>query len=409
MIGVGLLGHGIVGGGVAEILQSERDRIELSCGRRVDIARILDVRSFSDSQYAQLFTSDADSFFETPGMSVVAECMGGVGHSYAYVKQALKRRMHVVSSNKELVALHGEELMELANANGVGFYFEASSGGGIPIISALRNSMLADTIERIHGILNGTTNYMLTRMSDGGVDYDEALREARSHGYAERDPSADVLGLDARRKLNILASVAFGAALNDTLIPTTGITGVTREAMAYAHHLGRSIKWVASALNMGDSWTGRVAPVMLPASHTLAAVNDVNNAILIHGDRVGDLVFSGRGAGRYPTASAVCADIIEAAKHIDAPHPTPKRPRLAFVPMDISTRYFIRVRSGDAAVKEKAEALFADALIVTLDNTAYANEFALVTPEIKQNALEERLEALTLGANVDEPILYQGA
>ena len=311
MAKVGILGHGVVGSGVAQILLENADVLEARAGEKIELARVCDLREF-DVSYKALFTKDAAEVYSDPEIGIVVECMGGKGAAYRFVKAALENGKHVVTSNKELIADCGTELEAIAAEKGVFLRYEASCGGGIPVIKPIREDLGANRLTRVVGILNGTTNYILTRMRQGGVSFAEALSEAQQKGYAEADPSADVLGWDARRKICILAHVAFGTPLDDSSIKTEGIDKLTREDMLYARALGRAVKLLGMAeLVDGKGWRASVAPAMVAEAHPLASVSDVFNAVMVHGDRVDDVMFYGRGAGTAPTASAVCGDVLD--------------------------------------------------------------------------------------------------
>jgi homoserine dehydrogenase len=317
MINIGILGYGIVGSGVAEVCEMNQEAIMSRTGNGINIKKILDLREFPNDPFADRITHDAADIMNDPSISVVVETIGGAKIAYELTKQALAAGKHVVTSNKELVATHGPELMALAAANKVNYLFEASVGGGIPIIRPLHKCLAANVIEEITGILNGTTNYILTRMDKGGVDFDTALREAQARGYAEQNPTADVEGIDACRKIAILASIATGEFIDSRKIYTEGITDVTTEDMAYAHALDCKIKLLGTYRRTdGIRADLIVAPTLLPTSHPVAVADDVFNAIMVKGNALGDAMFYGRGAGRLPTASAVVADVIECVMHI---------------------------------------------------------------------------------------------
>ena len=288
MANVGIIGHGVVGSGVADILWNSREVLARRAGETIELQRVCDLRDFPAAPYADRMTKDAEQIYAADDIDIVVECMGGKGAAYRFVKAALERGKHVVTSNKELIADCGEELERIARETGVCLRYEASCGGGIPVIKPIEEDLAANRITRVAGILNGTTNYILTRMREGGVSFDAALKEAQQKGYAEADPSADVLGWDARRKICILAHVAFGTPLADSAIRTEGIDRLTREDMLYARELGRSVKLLAEAERTGFGWRACVTPAMLPDSHPLACVSDVFNAVLVLRPRRGD-------------------------------------------------------------------------------------------------------------------------
>lgn len=407
MARVGIIGHGVVGSGVAKILWEKAELLEKRTGEKVELARVCDLRDF-DVPYAHLMTKDAQEVFAGADIDIVVECMGGKGAAYRFVKAALENGKHVVTSNKELIADCGTELETIARQKGVRLCYEASCGGGIPVIKPLSEDLAANRLTRVAGILNGTTNYILTRMREGGVSFETALSEAQSNGYAEADPSADVLGWDARRKICILAHVAFGTPLCDAAIATEGIDKLTREDMLYARELGRSVKLLAEADLTKEGWRASVAPAMLPDGHPLASVNDVFNAVLVHGDSVDDVMFYGRGAGTAPTASAVCGDVLDIVRCPSKPGEQEDRTNLAALPSFSRTLHlFLRVRTAlTPEARAKVEAAFPGARLVQLDGEAFADEFALVSAQGQEDALLSAAAALSEALPCGAPIRY---
>jgi len=319
MVNVAILGFGTVGSGVAEVLTTNGGLIDHRVDDLVRLKYILDVRDFPDSPYKDLFVKDFSVIENDPELDIVVETIGGAKIALDFTTRALKAGKSVVTSNKELVATHGYELLQLARSRGASYLFEASVGGGIPIIRPLSQCLAANEILEIYGILNGTTNYILTRMIRAGLSFDAALKEAQEKGYAERDPSADVEGHDACRKICILAAIAFGRHVYPDQVPTQGITGVTLADVDYAGEAGKRIKLLGRAVRMDDGKVcAYVAPHLIDDSHPLAGVEDVFNGISVRGDAIGDVMFYGRGAGKLPTASAVVGDVIDAAKHLHA-------------------------------------------------------------------------------------------
>lgn len=316
MINIAVMGHGTVGSGVVEVFYKNREKIQNKVGKQMDIKYILDLREFPDSPYADKFTKDFNLIAEDPDIEIVAEVMGGLEPAFTYVKTCLSKGKSVVTSNKELVAARGAELLEIARQNGVNFYFEASVGGGIPVIRPLYACMGTDEIHEIAGILNGTTNFILTKMIREQMSFDDALKIAQDLGYAERNPSADVDGHDACRKICILAALASGHHVYPEFVHTEGIRSITPEDVAYAENWGGVIKLIGRAkmLPGSDDIHAMVSPAFVPGSSQLASIDDVFNGILVRADATGDVVFYGRGAGKLPTASAVIADIVTAAK-----------------------------------------------------------------------------------------------
>ncbi len=317
MIKVAILGYGVVGSGVYEIIRKNAKSIKRKAGQEIDIKYILDIRDFEDHEESHLFTKDFNDILNDDEVSVVIEVMGGTNPAYDFSKAALLAGKHVVTSNKELVATHGTELLNIAKEHNINYLFEASVGGGIPIIRPLNQCLAANEIEEIYGILNGTTNYILTKMIKEGAGFEEALKEAQEKGYAERNPSADVDGIDACRKIAILASLASGKFVDSQKILTEGISKLEKADAKYAEKMNCVIKLIGYAKLEEDGRVfTRVCPMLIPDDHQLSDVNGVFNAILVHGDSIGDVMFYGRGAGKLPTASAVVADVIDAVKHI---------------------------------------------------------------------------------------------
>jgi len=318
MIQTAILGFGTVGSGVAEVLTGHEESISRKAHELIGLKYILDVRDFTGNPFESCFVKDFSVIENDPEVEIVVETIGGVTAALDYSVRALKAGKSVITSNKELVAQHGYELMRLAEENGVSYLFEASVGGGIPIIRPLSQCLAANEILEIYGILNGTTNYILTRMIKEGLPFEDALKEAQEKGYAERDPSADIEGHDACRKICILAALAFGRHIYPGQVPAEGITGVTAADVAYAAEAGKKIKLLGRAVKDEKTGTVRayVAPHLVDASAPLAGVEDVFNAITVKGDAIGEVMFYGRGAGKLPTASAVVADVIDAARHI---------------------------------------------------------------------------------------------
>ena len=317
-VNVGLIGFGTVGGGVARILLEKAHTLQQRIGTRVVLAKICDKKRARHSIRlpAGLFTSDPNAILKNPSIHVVVELIGGIHPAKTFILDAMKRGKHVVTANKALLAEHGHELFAAADRYGVDLYFEASVGGGIPIIKALREGLIANDINTILGIVNGTCNYILTRMWDKQLSFHEALLEAKAHGYAERNPSLDINGHDAAHKLAILAWLAFGTRVPLAKIHTEGISHVSLADMQYAHELGYRIKLLAIAKHVDHELDVRVHPTLLETSHVLANVNGVYNAVYVHGDLVGAQLFYGRGAGQNPAASAVLADIADVARNL---------------------------------------------------------------------------------------------
>ena len=317
MAEIAILGYGTVGSGVVEVLRTNQNSIDRKASQPIRVKYILDIRAFPGSPVEHLITRDINDILNDNDIKVVVEAMGGVEPAYTYVKKALLRGKSVCTSNKELVAKHGAELLDLARERNLNFLFEASVGGGIPIIRPLNLSLTADEIYEITGILNGTTNYILTKMSEENLDFDTCLKSAQELGYAERDPTADIEGWDSCRKIAILVSLAIGKQVDFENIHTEGITKITAADIEYAKHLNAAIKLLASAKIKEKGVYAWVSPSIVPAKHPLAMVNDVFNAIYVKGNVIGEVMFYGPGAGKLPTASAVVADVVDAVKHLN--------------------------------------------------------------------------------------------
>ena len=313
---IAVLGHGVVGSGVLEVLMTHKGSIARRADVEIKVKHILDLREFPGLPYSHLFTKDFNVILNDPEVTVVVEVMGGLNPAFQYVKACLEHGKSVVTSNKELVAAHGYELLQLAKEHGCSYLFEASVGGGIPIIRPLSQCLAANEVGEIAGILNGTTNFILTKMIREHMSFADALQLAQQLGYAERDPSADVEGADACRKICILASLAYGTHVYPREVHTEGITKITLEDVAYAEAWGGVIKLIGQVkmLESGKIHIG-VCPMFVSRDSQLAGVDDVFNGILVRGDATGDVVFYGKGAGKLPTASAVVADVIDCVKH----------------------------------------------------------------------------------------------
>ncbi len=311
MINIALLGFGVVGSGTAEVLTENKALIEERLGCEYSIRYILDLRDFPDSPFASCITHNFDDILNDPEVSVVAEMMGGAHPAYDFTKACLEAGKSVVTSNKEVVSTFGVELCEIAKQHGVRYLFEASVGGGIPVIRPMINDLSSNRIGKISGILYGTTNYILTSMKDQGSSFEDALKEAQRLGYAEANPSADVDGIDAARKIVILAALASGKLVDPKTIPTEGITAITLTDTHVAQAFGYTVKLIGHAQVKDGKLIAMVSPRMVPASNPLSRIDDVFNGILVNANMVGEVMFYGPGAGKLPTASAVVADIID--------------------------------------------------------------------------------------------------
>lgn len=317
MIYIGILGFGVVGSGVTEVISMNAEKIDMHLGQPLLVKKILDIRKFPESEFADLLTSDVDAFFDDDDISIVVETVGGVGIAYEFTKRALSQGKTVVTSNKELVATHGVELMSIANQNNCAYLFEAAVGGAIPIIRPLHRCLAANRIMKITGIVNGTTNYILTQMMLSKTDFKTALASAQEKGYAEKNPSADIDGIDAQRKISILASIAMnGAYVDPNKIHTEGISAIDATDIAYAKVLNSKIKLLAIFSNANDTLAEMiVAPHLVDEEVPLCVADGVFNAIMVKGNALGDAMFYGRGAGKFATASAVVGDVLDGALH----------------------------------------------------------------------------------------------
>ncbi|MCL1835672.1 MAG: homoserine dehydrogenase [Oscillospiraceae bacterium] len=364
MINVAILGYGVVGSGVAEVLDKNSERIARNAGREIILKRILDVRDFPGSPYESLFIKDFDLIANDPEIQVVVETIGGTDVAFEFTSRCLEAGKSVVTSNKELVAARGHELLRLAGLKGVNYLFEASVGGGIPIIRPVAQCMAANKINEIYGIINGTTNYILTEMGTKGAEFSAALSDAQKKGYAEADPATDIKGLDACRKLCILSSLAFGRHIYPEQVPTEGIENVTADDMRFAASLGCKIKLLGRVRDVGGKAAAYVAPHLVGKDNLLANVDGVMNGIVVRGNAVGDVMFYGAGAGKMPTASAVAADVVDAVKHIHL------RKLLSWEeggedaatdPSLLESSWYIRTDvTGEKATREFGEVIFAD-------------------------------------------------
>ncbi len=354
MIKIAVMGYGTIGSGVVKVIGTNQDSICKKIGEGIEVKYILDLRDFEGDPIQSKVVHDYKVIAEDPEVAVVVESMGGVEPAYTFVKAMLMAGKSVTTSNKALVAAHGSELIAVAKEQNANFMFEASVGGGIPIIRALNSCLTADRIEEISGIVNGTTNYMLTRMADAGCEFSEALKEAQEKGYAEKDPTADVEGHDAGRKIAILTSLIAGQQVDFEDVYTEGISKLSAIDILYAKKMGRTIKLLATSKQIGDTYAVMVAPFLLPQEHPLYTVNGVFNAVFVRGNMLGDAMFYGSGAGSLPTASAVVADVVELAKHLGKHIEIEWRPqKLAIADYrQQSARFFVRAACSKKAVED---------------------------------------------------------
>jgi len=394
MKNIAVLGYGTVGTGVIDVINTNGKVIKDRQGVELNVKYVLDLRDFPNDPIQAKIVHDYDVILNDTEVSIVIEVMGGVEPAYTFAKSALKAGKSVVSSNKALVAAKGTELLDIAKQNNVNFLFEASCGGGIPIIRPLTTSITADEVMEITGILNGTTNYMLHKMNTEGVDFNEALTEAQRLGYAEADPTADVEGHDTCRKIAILTSVATGKYVDFEEIHTEGISNVSAEDMKYAKKLGYSIKLLGTSSRIGEKFCAMVAPFLVSADSSLYSIVDVFNGILVKGNVLGDTMFYGSGAGKLPTASAVVADIIEAAKNegnniFDGW----KDEKLELIPIDdVSQTFYVRVKAGLEDNKAIVTKLFGAVKFITLDNKD--NEFAFITGNLTESKFRNSVDKI---------------
>lgn len=393
MINIAVLGYGTIGSGVVEVININGESIKKRAGDQINIKYVLDLREFPGDPIMDKIVHDINIILDDPEVKIVCEVMGGVEPAHTFVKEALLKGKSVVTSNKELVAKYGAELLDIAKERNLNFLFEASVGGGIPIIRPLNQSLTADEIVEITGILNGTTNYILSKMGDEGLTFDEALSNAQKLGYAERNPAADVEGQDACRKIAILSSLAFGMQVDYEDIYTEGITKITDTDIRYAKAMEAKIKLFASSIRKNDKVHAMVAPVMIKSNHPLFSVNDVFNGIFVRGNVIGDVMFYGSGAGKLPTASAVVADIVDAAKHIGKNIWTiwsSKKLELTDINL-VEHRFFIRIKDS-AQIKEQVENTFKEAEEVTAEGVT--GEYAFVTQNISEQELKDKVSEL---------------
>ncbi|MCI5604721.1 MAG: homoserine dehydrogenase [Clostridia bacterium] len=398
MAKVAIMGFGTVGSGVYDIIKTNREKLYRNTnGEMVDIKYILDIRDFDDHPEKELFTKDFNDILNDSEVTVVAEVMGGLHPAYEFTKSLLESGKSVVTSNKELVATYGTELLDIAREKNVNYLFEASVGGGIPIIRPMHQCLTANNIKSIAGILNGTTNYILNEMIKKGKTFDDALKDAQNNGYAERNPAADIEGHDACRKIAILSSLASGYAVDYNDIETEGITNITLDDVKYASAMNSVIKLIGYAKLFDDGKIySIVSPMLVKNSSPLAGVDGVFNAILVTGDCVGDVMFYGAGAGKLPTASAVVADIVDAVKHFERSKKImwvkPENNIMASSE-DKSFAYFVRTTaSADDVAKVFGKCEFVDNVV--------AGESAFVTAEMTGSEAKEKFSKLDIVSGI---------
>ena len=390
MIQVAVLGYGTVGSGVVEVIEKNKAEINKKSGEELNVKYILDLRDFPGDPYADKVVHDVNMILDDPEVKIICETMGGLKPAYDFTKKALSLGKSVCTSNKELVAAHGPELISVAHENKCNYLFEASVGGGIPIIRPLNYSLTAEKIDAITGILNGTTNYILTKMDREGADFEAVLKEAQEKGYAERNPEADVEGYDACRKIAILSSLMCCKNVKYEEIYTEGITKITATDFVYARAMGRTIKLLAQSKEVDGKLFAMVAPFMISRDNPLYMVNDVFNAVCVHGNMLGDSMYYGKGAGKLPTASAVVSDVVDCARHIgkvimcfwddeDVKVSDVSEARRAF---------FVRV---DVAKEKEAIDTFKSVRVIEAD---VEGEFAFVTDVMSEKEFNEKADAV---------------
>ena len=390
MIKVAIWGYGTVGSGVFEVLRKNSAVIENKLGDTIEVKYVLDLRDFEDDPVKEVLVHDVEVILSDPEVAVICETMGGENPAYTFTKRALESGKSVCTSNKELVEKHGPELLQIAKAHNCSYLFEASVGGGIPIIRPLRTSLAQEEIQSITGILNGTTNYILTKMETEGLAFESVLKRAQEKGYAEKNPDADILGFDACRKIAILTSLAYGKNVNYTDILTEGITAITDKDFAYARRLGATIKLFAKSVKKGEKYYALVAPFLVKPENPLYAVNGVYNAILVNGNMGGETMYYGKGAGKLATASAVVSDVLDCARHFGK-HLNVKwdEEKLEISPIDGAVRkFFVRASTTDMA---QVEAVFGEVELIT---GVADNECGFVTADMTEAEYREKTKKM---------------
>ena len=390
MIHVAVLGYGTVGSGVVEVIETNKAAINKRAGAELNIKYILDLRDFPGDPYESKVVHDYNIILNDPEVAIICETMGGINPAYDFSKKALLAGKSVCTSNKELVASHGPELIGIAKDNHCNYLFEASVGGGIPIIRPLNYSLTAEKIDSITGILNGTTNYILTKMDKEEADFEDVLKEAQEKGYAEKNPEADVEGYDACRKIAILSSLMCGKNVKYEEIYTEGITKITPVDFRYAKQMNKSVKLLAMSRDTEKGFFAMVAPFMISRDHPLYSVSDVFNAVYVHGNMLGDSMYYGRGAGKLPTASAVVSDVVDCARHLG------KTVMCFWENEDVKVtgieedqgKFFVRVGSGQ---KEKVMEVFGSLAEI---NVGISDEFAFMTQTMTEKEFNEKIDRI---------------
>ena len=394
MVYVAVLGYGTVGSGVFEIINKNNAVLKENIKDDIQVKYVLDLREFPNDPVSKVLVHDFDTILNDKDVSIVVETMGGVNPAYDFTKKALEAGKSVCTSNKELVASHGHELMQIAESKGINYMFEASCGGGIPIIRPLYTSLTAEVIEEITGIMNGTTNYILSKMDAEGADFAEVLKEAQEKGYAEKNPEADIEGYDPCRKISILSSIAYGKQMDYNDVYTEGITKITADDFKYAKKIGARIKLFGTSTNSEDGISAMVAPYMIGVANPLYSVVDVFNAIFVKGNMLGDSMYYGSGAGKLPTASAVVGDVVDMARHPnETVNKTWSSEKIELIPMDkVKNSFFVRVKgSVDTEGKQVKDIFGVDSFIQTEE---LKDEFAFITEVMPEGEFNEKLNKL---------------
>ena len=389
MINIAVLGYGTVGSGVVEVIKTNQEIVNKKSGQEINIKYVLDLREFPGDSVMDILVHDYNTILNDPEVEVIAEVMGGIEPAYTFVKSALEKGKSVCTSNKELVAKHGPELIKTAKEHNRSFLFEASVGGGIPIIRPLNECITADDINSITGILNGTTNFILTKMCKEGLEFNTVLKEAQALGYAERNPSADVDGFDACRKIAILASLAYGKNVDFEDIYTEGITKITDIDFKYANKINHSVKLFGEAKKVNGEVYAYVAPVMIDNSNPLFSVNGVFNGILVNGNVLGEVMFYGSGAGKLPTASAVVSDIVAAVKYLNTGSEivwSEEKLELADIKKS-EKRFFVRINGNVSDKLEQVEKVFGKVEVIEAEGVT--GEFAFITETMSEQKYED--------------------
>lgn len=393
MIEAAIYGYGNIGSGVAQVIEKNQDRIEKAVGGGVHVKYVLDLREFEGDPVREKLVHDVETIVNDPEIKIICETMGGSEPAYTFTKKALLAGKSVCTSNKELVANHGAELIKIAKEHQCNYFFEASVGGGIPVIRTINSALKQEKILNISGIVNGTTNYILTRMEKDGAAFEEVLREAQELGFAERNPEADVEGYDACRKIAILSSLMSGRTVDYQDIYTEGITKLTTKDFLYAKKMGKTVKLLAMSKLTEEGYLAMVAPVLIGQENPLYSVNGVFNAVLVKGNMLGDSMYYGSGAGKLPTASAVVADVIEAARfmgtHLQIDW---EEEKIALADLPSSRRRFFVRLDKDKVSAEKAAEIFGDGGTVSLEECR--TEYGYITSVMSEKEFVDRFEKL---------------